>query len=106
MTSGPSRDGVRLVDHLQRSDANRATRSVHKLDLVRQQMVDAVFDDGVRLSAADFHQDPRPRRDAPDFIDNLLRQRFVTIFVEEFHASCLAAGRVGHGITLSGLSSS
>ena len=83
---GPLRDGVRLVDHLQRSDADRAAGAVHELHLLRQQMVDAIFDDGVGLSAADFHQDPWPGHHAVDFVGQFFGQRFVAIFIEVFHS--------------------
>ena len=61
---GPLRDGVRLVDHLQRGDANRAAGAMHELHFVRQQMIDAIFDDGVGLAAADLHQHPGSGDDA------------------------------------------
>ena len=54
-----------LVDQLERRDADRTARAVHERDLWRQQLVDAELDDRVGLPAADFHERPRPRRDAP-----------------------------------------
>ena len=59
ITPGPRGDRERLVDQLERRDADRAARAVHQLDLRRQQLVDAELDDGVRLPAADLHERPR-----------------------------------------------
>ena len=51
MTSGRARDRVGAVDHLERRDAHRASRTVHELD-VREQLVEPVADDAVGLAAA------------------------------------------------------
>src|SRR6185369_16936446 len=56
-----ARDRVRLVDHLERGDAHGTTGPVHQLDLGWEHPVEPVADDGVRLAAADLHEDPRPR---------------------------------------------
>jgi hypothetical protein len=48
------RDRVVLATH--RYDAHRAARPVDQLDLVGQQVLDAVLVDGVRVPAADLHQ--------------------------------------------------
>ena len=58
---GPRGDLDRLVDHLERRDADRAARAVDQRDLRRQQLVDAELDDRVGLAAADLHERPRPR---------------------------------------------
>src|SRR5262245_52587846 len=60
---------------------------MHKLNLVRQEPVDAVLDDSVRLSAADFHQDPGFGSDASDLIDYFSCQSFVAVFVQKFHTT-------------------
>ena len=79
-------DGVRLVDHLQRGDADRAAGAVHQLDRGRQHAVDAVADDRVGLAAADLHQHPglggglrRSSRSGPP------ATLAVAVFVEVFH---------------------
>ena len=87
MTSGSLRDRERLVDHLQRRHTNRTTRPVNQLDLVRQQAIEPIFHDRVRLPAADFHQDPRFGDDSANLFDDFPGERFVAIFVEIFHAT-------------------
>lgn len=82
---GATRNGVGLVDHFERGDAHRASWPVHKLNLGRQEMVDTVFDDGVCLASANFHQDPRPSDGPADFTDDFLSQRLATILVEVLH---------------------
>ena len=73
--AGLGGDGERLVNEFERSDANRAAGTVNHLDTclrpVRQHLVDAVFDNRVRLPAADFHDLPGPRGG----LRNLPRQR-------------------------------
>src|SRR6185312_8064500 len=86
------RDGMCLIDHLERCHANRAARSMHQLDLVRQKPIDSVFDDAMGLPTANFHQHPRPSNDALDFIDDFSRELFATIFVEIFHVYAAAEG--------------
>ncbi len=58
---------------------------MHELDAFGQESVDAVFDDGVSLAAANFHQHPGPRDDAVDLSHDFLGHGFVAIFVEVFH---------------------
>ena len=91
MTSGSLRDRERLVDHLERGHADRATRPMDQLDLRWQEPIDPVFHDRVGLAAADFHQDPGLGDDAANFFDDFLGERFVAIFVEIFHATREAA---------------
>ena len=52
--------GEKLVDGIVRSakrnDADRTTWAVDHFDVFRQQVFDAVFEDGMCVSAAYFHQ--------------------------------------------------
>ena len=86
MTFGPRGDFERLVDHFERRHAHRTARSVNERDLFRQQFINAELHDGVRLAAADFHDVPRPRRDAVDFRAPIAaHSSAVAIFVQKFH---------------------
>src|SRR5262249_12787742 len=85
--AGPLRDRVRLVDLLERRDADRASGAVNELDAGREQSIDAVLDDRVRLPPADLHQGPRPRRDAMDLGGDLRGDLTVAILVEILHGS-------------------
>ena len=85
ITSGRDGDGVGPVDHLQRRHADRAAGAVHQLDARRQDVVDAVLDDRVRLAAADFHDGPGPRDGAGDGRGQLPGGLGIAIFVEVFH---------------------
>ncbi len=96
----PRGDGVSAVDHLQRGDAHGASRPVDQFHLRRQQAVDAVLDNGVRLAAADLHDGPRPGNGAR----NGGRQRHgrlgVPVLVQVFHgegscnsSSCFISAR-------------
>src|ERR1035437_1795313 len=82
---GSRGDFQRLVYDFQRRHTNRTTRPVDESDLLRQQFINAEFDDRVRLPAADFHDVPWSCRDAVDFACELLREFRIAIFVEEFH---------------------
>jgi len=82
---GAARDGVRLVDHFERRDADRTAGAVDQLDIPRQQVVDAVFDDGVGLAAADFHDDPGLRLHPLDALDQFGGDVAVAILIEVFH---------------------
>src|ERR1700722_8958103 len=57
---GLSSDRVCFVDHLKRSDTDRASWSMHQFHTFGQQMIDSVLDDGVGLPAADLHKNPGP----------------------------------------------
>ncbi len=81
------RDGVGLVDHLERRHADGTSRTMHKLDAFRQKMVDAVFDDGMGLAAADLHQHPRPRLNAANLLYDTGGNWTVPVFIEIFHRS-------------------
>ena len=58
---------------------------MNERDLFGQQLINAEFDDGVRLAAADFHDVPRPGRDAVNLPRQLLRAFAIAIFVKVFH---------------------
>ncbi len=58
---------------------------MHQLDLRRQQVVDAVADDGVGLAAAYFHDDPRPGDGAVYFTDGRTHQLGVAVFGDVLH---------------------
>lgn len=62
-------DLQRLVDDFQRGDADGTPRAVDQFDLLRQELVDSVPDDGVCLSAADLHERPRPGDDGVDVVE-------------------------------------
>ena len=82
---GPGGDFQRLVNQLDRRDADRAAGAVDERDLPGQQLVEAEFDDGMGLAAADFHERPGPRGDAGDFVRVFVRGLGVAVFVEVFH---------------------
>ena len=85
ITFGMPRNGMGLVDHFQRRHANRAARPMHQLHAFRQQMIDAVLDDGVRLPAADLHQHPGAGLNAAHLGYDLRRNVPVAIFIKIFH---------------------
>lgn len=59
--SRPGGDLEGLVDDLERGDAHRTPRPVNQLHLIREELIDPMADDRVRLSAAHLHQGPGPR---------------------------------------------
>jgi hypothetical protein len=60
---------------------------MHQLNLRRQKLVDPVFDNRVRLSAANFHDGPRTRGDGGDRLSQFLSGNRVPILVLELHAA-------------------
>ena len=57
-----------------------------ELDLARQQAVEAMLDDGVRLPAAHFHERPRARRQRGAISrEDLGRDAPVAVLVEVLH---------------------
>ena len=58
---------------------------MNHLDAVRQQLVDAVAHQRVRLAAADFHQHPGTRGFPLDLGHEFPRDLLVAIFVDVFH---------------------
>src|ERR1017187_9089806 len=81
----PPRNGMGLVDHLERRYAYRAAWPVAQLNTLRQKLIEPVLYDGVGLSAADLHQYPWPRLDAPHLRHYLGGDVPVAIFVKVFH---------------------
>src|SRR5580704_15440595 len=65
----PLRNRMRLVDHLKGGDAHRASGAMYELHFIRKETVDAIFDDRVRLTATDLHQDPRFGENATEFFN-------------------------------------
>jgi hypothetical protein len=84
--AGPARDGMGLVDLLQRRHTHGTSGSVHELDLRRQHPVHAVLDDRVGLAAADLHEGPRPCGHPPDLGEDLGRDPAISILVQVLHA--------------------
>ncbi len=82
---GSQCQGNRLVDDLDRRDADRAARSVDERDLLRQHPVDAVLEEAVRLAPADFHDAPRPRDGARYGVEELAGGVTVAVLVEVAH---------------------
>src|SRR5271165_7401613 len=66
---------------------------MHKFDRARQQFVDSVAHDGVRLAAADLHQHPGPGCTLSDLSGEGPGDALVAVLIEIFHigaVSCLA----------------
>src|SRR5664280_2855884 len=82
---GPPSNGVRFVDHLQGRHANRATGTMYQLNFLRQQVVDSMLHDGMRLPAANFHNHPRLRLDTVNFLDDLAGKASIPIFIQVLH---------------------
>ena len=85
MTPGPGGDRERPVDHLERRDADRASGAVDHLDLVGQQLVDAVADDRMGLAAADLHDRPAAGGGLMDLVEQSAGEIGVAEFVEVLH---------------------
>src|SRR5271169_5431669 len=60
---------------------------MHQGHLSRKQLVDTVLHDGMGLSAADFHQRPRPGHDTRNCIGVLLSSSRITVLFNVLHAS-------------------
>jgi hypothetical protein len=58
---------------------------MHQLHALRQQMIDPMLDNGVRLPSADLHQYPWARLNAPHLAHNLFGYVTVTVFIKKFH---------------------
>jgi hypothetical protein len=76
---------MRAIDHLERSDTYRAAGAMHQLNAFRQQVIEPVLHDRVRLAATDLHDDPGPRLNTPDLVDYLARDTVITVLVKVFH---------------------
>ena len=73
------------VNLLKRSHAHRTAWSVHQLNSSGQHVIQAVMQEGVSLSAADFHQRPRAGNSLADLFQQSLYLRGVAVFVNVFH---------------------
>src|SRR5580693_10602509 len=80
---------MRLVDHLERGDANGAAGAMHQLDRLRDHPVYPVANDRVSLAAAYFHQYPRTGDGLRDFSGQASGDAAVAIFVEILHDGLL-----------------
>src|ERR1051326_3405701 len=79
------RDRQRVVDASERNHANRTTRSMNHFDVCRQQILDTVLEDRVRVSAADFHKLQPAIAQRRDLFRQSLRQISLPELVDEFH---------------------
>ena len=82
---GPACDRHGTVKGLQRGDAHRAARAMHKLDQVGQGAIDAELHQVVRLSAAYFHERPGPGDGAPNLLQQFSRRLRGPVLIEVFH---------------------
>src|SRR5690606_28756750 len=62
-------------------------RTVHQLDGARQQSIQSVADDRMRLPSAHFHDDPGSGNAALNLAYQLARELGISIFVQVFHES-------------------
>jgi len=76
---------VGLVDHFERRDTDGAAGAVDEFDAFGEQVIDAVLDNGVRLTAADFHENPGTSLDAMHLGHEFGRKFAVAVFVEVLH---------------------
>ena len=79
-------DQQRLVNQFERGHTNGTARPVYQLNERRQDLVQPVADDRMRLSPANFHDDPRARHHAADLIHHAAHQSRIAIFGDVFHA--------------------
>ena len=98
---GPPRDGMRAIDHIERRYADRTSWAVHQLDFLRQKIVQPVFDDRVRLTAADLHEGPRTCDGPLNFRDQLLCDGMIAVFVDVLHVSASGGPSSGSGASIS-----
>ena len=89
ITPGCVRDRDAVVDPAHRDHAHRAARPVHQLDVLRQQVVDAVLVDRVRVPAADLHHLVVAARldRGEDLAGERAAQLGVAELVDELHAA-------------------
>ena len=76
-----------IVDAAHRENANWASGAMNQFDIVRQQIFQSKSIDGVRVTAADFHDAVVPVAigEAPDFFASLSDELGSAEFVDEFH---------------------
>jgi hypothetical protein len=92
---GGDLDALSIISGVSRTPDSRA---VDHLDLIGQQLVDAVADDRMRLPTTDFHDRPTPGGGRADLVDELSCQLGVAEFVQYFMTSpqLLHVARCGH----------
>ena len=56
----PRGNGVSPIEHFQRRHTYGATGTVYEFDTFRQNFIDPIFDNGMRLAAAHLHNSPGP----------------------------------------------
>jgi hypothetical protein len=79
------RNGERLIDDFERGHADGAAWAVDHRDFGRQELIDAVADDGVGLPAADLHDLPGPRGEAANLAGQLLCNLAVAELIQILH---------------------
>ena len=97
--AGLGGDGEGLVEDFEGGDADRAAGPVDQLDRGGEELVDAVAEDGVGLSAADLHDCPGAGGLRVDFGEELLCDGGVAEFVQVFHGGTLQQGRWSSGVS-------
>jgi hypothetical protein len=78
-------DRMRLVDHVEGRNADRASRAVDKLDSFGQEVIDSVFHNRMGLAAADFHNHPGAGLNSMQFVNQFTCHFSIAIFVQVFH---------------------
>ncbi len=84
---GPGGQRNRAIDLLERRDTHRAAGAVQQRDVGWQQFVDTVFENGVRLPAADLHDRPGPGDQPADGAEQLPGRGGIPVLVDEPHAA-------------------
>ena len=84
--AGARRDVDRLVYQFEGRDTDGAARPVEQGYEVRQQLVDAVTDNGVGLAATHLHDGPRAGGDGRDLSGVLVGQPGVPVLVQVLHS--------------------
>ena len=79
------RDRDRVINPAQRNDTHRTAGAMNHLDVAREQILDAILKDSVRMATADFHQLQRLTRQVLNLVSQFERQAALSVFVNEFH---------------------
>src|SRR5208283_3715640 len=80
-----------FIDEFYRRDTNWASRPVHQRDRFRQQIVNTVLHDGVRLSAANLHDRPRASHGPGNLCRVVPGGCGIAILLDVLHASPAAS---------------